>query len=66
MVNRILRAILLVWVVGFLVVSCLPMLTGNVTAGGLGVLVGAVLLVPWLVGVLILGVLVWLTNPRTR
>lgn len=64
--NRILRLLLGVWTIGFLVVSCFPMLTGNATAGGLGLLTGAVLLIPWLVGVLVLGVLVWLTNPRGR
>lgn len=66
MVNSLLRGLLAVWVLGFLVISCVPALTGNALLGGLGVLTGAVLLIPWLVGCLILAVLVWLTNPRPR
>jgi hypothetical protein len=62
--NLGLRILLAVWVVGFLLVSCSPLLTGSGGAGVLGLLAGAVLLVPWLVGVLVLAVLVWLTNPR--
>jgi hypothetical protein len=64
MVNTILRALLAIWTIGFLLISCVPMFTGNATAGGLGLLAGAVLLVPWLIGVLVLGIGVWLTNPR--
>jgi len=40
------------------------MLTGNVVVGGVGLIAGAVLLIPWLVGVLILSAFIWLTNPR--
>jgi len=63
-VNTLFRALLAIWTIGFLVVSCVPMLTGSAVAGGVGLLTGAVLLVPWLVGVLILSLFVWLTNPR--
>jgi hypothetical protein len=42
----------------------LSLLTGNAIAGGVGLLAGAVLLVPWLVGFLILSIFIWLTNPR--
>jgi hypothetical protein len=62
--NGLFRLLLAIWTIGFLVISCVPLLTGNVVAGGIGLLAGAVLLVPWLVGVLILSILVWLTNPR--
>ena len=64
--NRILRIILLVWVLGYLIVACGPILTGHAVAGVAGLLVGGVLLVPWLIGVLVLVILVWLTNPRGR
>jgi len=62
--NLVFRILLALWVVGFLLISCVPLLAGSGGAGILGLLAGAVLLVPWLVGVLILAVLVWLTNPR--
>ena len=62
--NAFLRFFLAIWTIGFLVISCVPLLTGNAIAGGAGLLAGAVLLVPWLVGVLILSIFIWLTNPR--
>jgi hypothetical protein len=61
--NLVFRTLLALWVVGFLLISCVPLLTGSGGAGIFGLLAGAVLLVPWLVGVLILAILVWLTNP---
>ena len=64
MVNTLFRVLLAIWTIGFLVVSCVPMLTGNVVVGGVGLIAGAVLLIPWLLGVLILSAFVWLTNPR--
>lgn len=63
-VNGLFRFLLAIWTIGFLVISCVPLLTGNAVAGGAGLLAGAVLLVPWLVGVLILSIFTWLTNPR--
>ncbi len=62
--NRSLRFVLAIWTVAFLVLSCVPLLTGNAIAGGLGLAVGAILLVPWLVGVLVLVILIWLTNAQ--
>jgi len=62
--NLVFRILLALWVAGFLLISCVPLLTGSGGAGILGLLAGAVLLVPWLVGVLTLAVLVWLTNAR--
>lgn len=64
MPNTVLRALLAIWVVGYAVVACGPLLTGNPFAAGVGLFAGVVLLVPWLVGTLILTVLIWLTNPR--
>jgi hypothetical protein len=63
-VNGFLRFFLAIWTIGFLVISFAPLLTGNAIAGGVGLLAGAVLVVPWLVGVLILSIFIWLTNPR--
>ena len=58
------RVILLIWVVGFLAVSCGPILIGNSVLGAVGLLTGVFLFIPWLAGVAILGTLVWYTNPR--
>ena len=62
--NSFLRFLLAIWTIGFLVIFCVPLLTGNAIAGGIGLVAGAVLLVPWLVGVLVLSIFIWLTNPR--
>jgi hypothetical protein len=66
MLNLIFRALLTLWVIGYLAIACAPVLTGNPAAGGAGLLVGGVLLIPWLIGVLVLAIAVWLTNPRRR
>jgi hypothetical protein len=63
-VNGFFRVPLALWTILFLVISCAPLLTGNAIAGGAGLLAGAVLLVPWLIGVLVLSIFIWLTNPR--
>lgn len=63
MVNRALRILLAIWVIGYAVVACGPLLTGNPLVVGFGLFAGVVLLVPWLIGTLILAILVWLTNP---
>jgi hypothetical protein len=62
--HRFFRLILLIWVVGFLIVSCGPILAGDTTLGAVGLLTGAILFIPWLAGIAILGTLVWFTNPR--
>jgi hypothetical protein len=64
-INTILRILLALWVAGFLLISCAPLYTDG-GVGLLGFLTGAVLLVPWIIGVVILGILIWLTNPRAR
>jgi hypothetical protein len=66
MLNSLLRVALALWVLGYLVIACVPVLTGNIVVGGLGLLAGAVLLVPWLIGIVVLGIFVWLTNPSRR
>jgi hypothetical protein len=61
-VNRLFRYALALWTVLYLVVSCVPALTSNALIGGAGLVAGAILLVPWLVGVLVLSIFIWLTN----
>jgi hypothetical protein len=63
-VNTVLRLILLLWVIGFLAISCAPLFNDGAVAGGLGLIVGTVLFIPWLIGLFILGALIWLTNRR--
>lgn len=63
-VNAILRLILLLWVIGYLAVACAPVLGGSVGEGVFGVIVGSVLFIPWLIGILVLAGLIWLTNAR--
>ena len=51
-----------IWVAGYLLISCAPLYTDG-GIGFLGFLTGAVLLVPWLIGVGILSLAIALTNP---
>ena len=67
--HRVLRAALTIWLVAYPVVSCGPALAGVAvggTSGGLTVLtallVGSVLWWPWIVGVIVLGLLALLTK----
>ena len=64
MSNSLLRVLLVIWVVGYILISCGALIDGDVGGGLLGLVAGAVLLIPWLVGLVILSVLVWITNPR--
>jgi hypothetical protein len=66
MLNTGLRLLLLVWVLGYLVISCGGIVNGDLGGGLLGMVAGAVLFVPWLIGVVVLALLVWLTNPSRR
>lgn len=62
-VKAILRWVLIVWVVAYPVISCSPLAAGDgtdagaVVAGGAAMLTGAMLFFPWVVGVIILGIL---------
>lgn len=63
-VHRLLRLLFTLWLVAYPVISCGPMLVGAATGGSAGgyaalggVLVGGALLIPWLVGLLVLGLL---------
>jgi hypothetical protein len=64
--NFLLRVLLLVWVFGYLFVSCAPLLGTNGLVGAIGFLSGVVLFLPWLVGVIVLAILIWLTSPGPR
>jgi hypothetical protein len=62
--NLVLRILLAVWVLGYLLVSCGPFVRGDGGAAGFfGFIFGAVFLAPWVIGIIVLGLLVWLTNP---
>jgi hypothetical protein len=61
--------LLTIWLVAYPVVSCTPVLLGAIaggTRGGSavlgGLLAGSFLLIPWLVGILVLGLLALLTR----
>ncbi|MBI2776745.1 MAG: hypothetical protein HYX57_05690 [Chloroflexi bacterium] len=62
MLNTAPRILLAPWIAGFLLVSCAPLYTDG-AIGFFGLVTGVVLLVPWLVGVAVLAILIWLTNP---
>jgi hypothetical protein len=64
--NTILRIALLAWVLGYLLISCGSLIGGDVGGGLIGLVAGAVLFLPWLLGLMVLSVLVLITNPRRR
>ena len=67
--NGKLKLILAIWAVAYPVIACGPM---AITEGGLsgmignfiGFTLGGLLFVPWLLGLVVLGALVWVTSPR--
>jgi hypothetical protein len=63
-VNTLLRILLLIWVFGYLLVSCGPILAGNLLIGTITLVGGLVLFVPWLVGIVVLWLLIRLTDRR--
>ncbi|MEO5940225.1 MAG: hypothetical protein ABIZ72_04720 [Candidatus Limnocylindrales bacterium] len=64
--NTALKVLLLIWVVGYLLVSCGPLLGGHLFIGAVAALGGIVLFVPWLIGVVVLAVLIRVTNQPRR
>ncbi len=69
-IHGIMKALLVLWTIGYPIVSCSPLLaaggsgTAGAAAGGLAsVIAASVLFFPWIVGVLILGVLTLVTKP---
>ena len=67
--NRRLKLILVLWAVAYPVIACGPMV---ITEGGfsgmignfIGFTLGGLLFVPWLIGLIVLGALSWITSPR--
>jgi hypothetical protein len=63
--NLALRLILLVWIVGYLVVSCEPILSGHLVLGTIALFGGVVFFIPWVLGIVVLLFLIGATNrPR--
>ena len=62
--NTALRVALAVWTLLFLAIACAPLYADSGLLGAIGFLTGWVLLVPWLIGVVVLGILIAVTNPR--
>jgi len=44
-VNLVLRILLLIWICGYLFVSCVPLLTGHLIIGGITFVAGLILIV---------------------
>jgi hypothetical protein len=61
--NLILRIVLLLWVVGYLFMSCSGIVRLDLGGALLGLFGGVILFVPWLIGTIVLGAAVWFTNP---
>ena len=64
--NIALRIGLLVWVFGYLFVSCAPILGGHLVIGALTFVGGILLFIPWVIGIVVLAAAIWLTNPSRR
>ena len=62
-VNTLLRILLLLWVVGYLFVSCAPILNGHLLLGAVTFIGGIILFVPWVLGIVVLAALIRMTNP---
>jgi hypothetical protein len=61
--NLAFRLLLLLWVLGYLVASCAPILNGHLILGAIGVFGGIIFFVPWVIGIVILWFLIQATNP---
>jgi len=65
-VNLALRVLLLVWILGYLVAACAPILNGHPFLGLIAVVGGLLFFVPWVIGIVILAFLIQATNPPRR
>jgi hypothetical protein len=61
--NTVFRIGLLVWIVGYLFLACSPILGGNLLGGAIALIGGLILFIPWVIGIVVLAVLIWLTDP---
>lgn len=64
--NLALRLILLVWILGYLLASCGPLLDGHLVLGTIALFGGMLLFVPWVIGIAVLLFLIGATNPPRR
>lgn len=64
--NTLLRVLLLIWIFGYLFVSCGPLLGGDLILGTITALGAIVLFIPWVIGIGVLAILVRMTNPPSR
>ena len=64
--NLVLRILLLVWVLGYLLASCAPILNGHLFLGTLALFGGLIFFIPWVVGIVILALLISATNAPRR
>jgi hypothetical protein len=64
--NFVLRLLLLVWVVGYVVGSCSPILNGHFVLGTIAFLGGVIFFIPWVIGIVVLWFLIKATNPPPR
>jgi hypothetical protein len=65
-VNTLLKIVLLLWVVGYVFVSCAPILDGHLLLGAVTFVGGIILFVPWVIGIVVLATLIRMTNPPRR
>jgi hypothetical protein len=64
--NLGLRLLLLVWILGYLLASCAPILNGHLILGTLALFGGVVFFIPWVIGIVIIWFLIQATNPPPR
>jgi hypothetical protein len=67
--NTRLKIILAIWAVAYPVLACGPAyLTQGGVSGAIGnitsLFLSSVLLIPWLLGLIVIGALVWISGPR--
>jgi hypothetical protein len=64
--NLGLRLLLLVWILGYLLASCAPILNGHLILGTLALVGGVVFFIPWVIGIVVIWFLIQATNPPPR
>ena len=64
--NIALRVLLLIWVLGYLLASCAPILNGHLVIGTLALFGGLIFLIPWVIGIVVIVFLIGATNPPRR